>query len=175
MAVSYLRRACALAPGEAFILYSLASTLRDHKQKAEALEQYRKLAVLQYDFPGVHNDIAHLYEDMGRREEARAEFRKEAELCRKRLLVNPQDQASLLFLAAAHNGLQEYAEALSAVKIVLALNPRSGEAIYARGLIFEKMGRFSEALRDFETAKGFFLRHSFIEEDIARVKRSSRK
>ncbi|MFH0877746.1 MAG: tetratricopeptide repeat protein, partial [Candidatus Omnitrophota bacterium] len=116
-----------------------------------------------------------LYEDMGRREDARAEFKKEADLCKKRLSANPQDQASLIFLAVAHSGLEEYTEALAAIRKVLALDPRNGEAIYTRGLIFEKMGRFSEALRDFQTAKGFFLRHSFIEQDIARVKRGLSK
>lgn len=165
-----LKKAHEMAPSNVGILYGLAGTLRDNGQGEQALVLFRELVSRQYDYPGVHNDIAHLDEKLGQPEDAKKEFGIEAGLDQMKLEKNQNDDVSRTNLAIAYRGQEDYARAKAAVDQVLQRDPTNAEALYTRALIYEKMGLKNEALEDLERAKGYFLSNDFIDKDIRRIK-----
>lgn len=171
--IVYLRKAHELAPSDVYILYSLAGTLRDNDQGAQALALFKELVSRQYDYPGVHNDIAHIYEKWGQYEDAKIEFKNEADIDKAKLEKNQNDEVSWTNLAIAYKGLGDYQLAKTTIEKVLQRDPMNGEALYTRALIYEKMGMKNAALEDLKKAKEFFVGNDFIDKDIRRLKNAS--
>lgn len=169
-AIKYLKKAHRLEPTNVGILYSLASTLRDNKNFDEALEKYRKLVRLKFDYPDVHNNIADIYKSMGKGEEAEEEYRNEIEVVKAKLSSNPGDIYSLNGLALAYNGLGEYEEAKKIIDSVIEKNPGYKEAFCTRAKIYENLGEIEKAIKDLGKARTLFAGSGFIDSSIFRLK-----
>ncbi len=169
-AVKYLKKAHWLEPTNLNILYSLASTLRDNKNFDEALEKYRRLVGLKFDYPEVHNNIADIYKSIGKREEAEQEYRNEIEVVKAKLSSNPDDIYSLNGLALAYNGLGEYQEAKRIIDSVIEKNPGYKEAFYTRAKIYENLGEIEKAIKDLGGARTLFAGSGFIDSSVFRLK-----
>ncbi len=169
-AARYLRKAHQLEPLNLNILYNFACILRDNKNFTEALEKYRELARIQFNYPNVHNNLADIYKLMGKAEQAEKEYRNEVEVVETELSHQPENIYSLNRLALAYNGLGRYAQAKEIVDRVIAKEPDYAEAYYTRARIYESLGEGKEAVDDLVKAKRLFPRAGFIDNYILRLK-----
>ncbi len=169
-AIKYLKKAHLLEPTNLDILYGLASTLRDNENFDEALEKYRKLVGLKFDYPEVHSNIADIYKSVGKKEEAEQEYRNEIEVAEAKLSSNPDDIYSLNGLALAYNGLGKYQEAKRIIDDVIEKNPDYKEAFFTRAKIYENLEESEKAIKDLEKARPSFFPSEFIDSSIFRLK-----
>lgn len=170
-AVKYLNEAYQLEPFNADIIYNLASTLRDNEQFDEALLRYRELVSLKYDYPNAHNDLAIVYELIGKREEAEAEYQNEIRVIRAKFHNQPEDISTLTALSVAYNGLRQYHQAKEIIDKVIKENPDYGKALYTRAVIYANLGEPQKAMEDLEKAKEFFPFGGFLDNYIIELRK----
>jgi tetratricopeptide (TPR) repeat protein len=95
---------------------------------ATALDYYNKVLALAPTDPSLHNNLGHLYGDMGRSEDAMAEFKKAAEL-------DPNHASSYYYnLGAILVNKGQMDEAAVALKKATDLDPTSANAWYWYGM-----------------------------------------
>lgn len=169
-ALKYLGKAYKLEPTNINILYNLANALRDNRNFNEALEKYKRLTKLKFDYPHVHNDLAGIYISMGKKAEAQKEYKNEMEIAKMELSQNPENVYSLNRLALAYDGFGQYEEARKIIDSVIKKRPDYGEAFYTRARIYENLGEVEKAVRDLEKAKSLFPSTGFIDNYILRLK-----
>lgn len=154
-AIHNLKKAYELAPDDIDIIYGLASTLRDNGEFDAALDLYSKLKVIVPEYPNLHNDIADIYENMGKKNLAAAEFKQELDIVKNQARQMPLDGFKRERLAIAYNGLGDSQKAEDIINAVIRDNPNQRSAYYARAQIYRKLGKFKEAEQDLKRAKQF--------------------
>ncbi len=140
-AVPYLRKAVSLASDNVDYIYSLGSVYRDNKMFDQAISEYNKVRVLKNDYPSLHNDLADIYVNLGRGQEALAEYRKEAKYCGEKLKNSPADPVLLNNYAYALNGSGESNRAQEIAEGLVSAYPRYRQAHLTMSKIYEKMGK----------------------------------
>jgi len=169
-AIHNLKKAYELAPDDMDIIYGLASTFRDNGEIDAALDLYNKLNVMVPEYPNLHNDIADIYENMGKKNLAAAEFKKELNIVKNQARQTPLDGFKRERLAIAYNGLGDSQKAEDIIDAVIRDNPNQRSAYYARAQIYRKLGKFKEAEHDLQRAKQFVSKGQFKEASIKKIK-----
>ncbi len=95
---------------------------------------------------GAPNDVIHfrrgeLYKRLKMYNEAIGDFSAYIE-------EQPSDLQNRIQLAACYYELKQYERAMSVCKTVIAMTPNSAEAIYMRGKILFREGKYNDALQD---------------------------
>lgn len=168
--IYYLKEAFRLNPGNANILYSLASVYRDRGMFREAQERYRQLIRMHPDYPNVHNDLAGVYENQKRHKEALDEYALEIKYSLSKLKDDPADPFTLNNLAYAYIGIKEYAKAEEEIKKAISLRPGYREAYITLARLREAEKDYSAALEALEKARALTNnRVSFIDKSKKRI------
>lgn len=172
-ASGYLKEALRLQPENLDIQCSLASVYKDMGLFEKAASEYEKIILSQPDYPNVYNDLADSYKELGKKDRAFAEYQREIDFSGKKLLTNPDDAVTLRNLAYAYNGVGNYKKAEEAINKALELRPGYREAYLTLAKIQENAGNNTEALASLAKARSLSGETSFIDRDIARIKRES--
>jgi tetratricopeptide (TPR) repeat protein len=121
----------------------------------------------------VHNDLADIYYNQQKKEEALEEYRKEIRYSQERLTLNPQDAVTLNDLAYALNGIGEYDKAKENINQALSLRPNYRQAYLTLAKIQEGQGNLKAAQETLNKAKELSSQAEFIERDISRIKKEA--
>ncbi|MFH1093655.1 MAG: tetratricopeptide repeat protein [Candidatus Omnitrophota bacterium] len=148
-AITYFRKALKMDANNLHYKYNLASTLRDSGQFQEALSLYKQVAAIADRYPNVHNDMAGIYDYMGERNKAESEYQKESEIASYLIKAGWADDFTLTRLAVAYNGLNQSDKAEEILGDVIAGNPDYYKAYYARGQVYEKLGKQAQSNADY--------------------------
>jgi tetratricopeptide (TPR) repeat protein len=98
------------------------------QEQATALDYYNKVLAIAPNDPSLHNNLGHLYGDMGRSDDAMAEFKKAADL-------DPTHAASYYYnLGAILVNKGQMDDAAAALKKATDLDPNSSNAWYWYGM-----------------------------------------
>lgn len=120
-AVPLLEEALSLRPDDINMRYGLACLYRDSGRLQDSVRAYRQVIDKDMAFPNVHNDLARVYEIMGKPDLALAEYREEMSIVLEKLAISPQDPFLLADMAAAYNGAGEYYKALDYINKALRI------------------------------------------------------
>ena len=148
-----LARAMSLNPDLAKTYFNLGTVLqqlKDYPRAEKTLLSYQKM--VPDDIAG-YTSLGMLYHEMGRMEEAKAQFEKVI----TKGGSEPQEQvwkykAYLTLGEMAAEQKEGYDQALSHYDLALKIFPESGDAYYGRGLIFLKKGDKKQAREALEKA-----------------------
>lgn len=121
LAVPLLEEALALSPDNINMQYGLACLYRDSERLQDSVRAYLQVIDKDMAFPNVHNDLAGVYNIMGKHDLALAEYREEISIVSEKLAINPQDPFLLADMAAACNGAGEYYKALDYINKALRI------------------------------------------------------
>jgi len=168
-AITYLKKAVSLDPGNTDYIYSLGSVYRDNKMFSQAISEYNKLMVLKNDYPNLHNDLADIYNILGNRGQAVLEYQKEARFCQQELETDPDNPELLNNYAHALNALGESEEARKIIEGVIKSYPRYRQAYLTLSKIYEKTQNAPLALKALEKAKQLSTGEDFIDNEISRL------
>ena len=157
----------------------LAETYQNAAQDAKALAEYRVVATLAPDLPGVHFSIGHLLLKMGQQDEAKVELeaelranpehgganaelgtillnRMQAEqaipLLERALKSDPEQWASYRDLGKAYYMDKDYPKAETALQQAVRHDPE-GLAHYQLALVYRSLGKKDAANEQFELAR----------------------
>jgi tetratricopeptide (TPR) repeat protein len=145
-AIEYLQQAIALNPSHDQSYNLLGLAYIKTKNYAEAAAAYQKYLELKPDVSDVHCNLGLVYEELGEKDKAEAEYKKAMAID-----GNPNASFNLAKLYYGQNNLEqalEYARASIKKKSDLAA------AHNLEGVILNQMGRYGEALGSFEKALG---------------------
>ncbi len=146
-AIIHLNRAISLEPRHYLAYNALGLALSMKGQLQEALKAYIKCLEINPSFSEARNNLGSLYQELGYLDKAEEEFRK--------ALSDPGYQAKELpayNLARLYFLKEKFEEAMALVNNSLHFNPRLALAHNLKGLIFQRLNRFSEAIDSFNQA-----------------------
>jgi tetratricopeptide (TPR) repeat protein len=109
------------------------------------LEHLEALGYLDTQSPQGDRNLAALYFDAGRYEEAADAYEKLVE-------ENPEDANLRASLAGALGALGRLDESLEHIDKAIEMDPINPEAYHNRGVIYERKGRVERAVKEYETA-----------------------
>lgn len=112
--------------------------LHQHGQLAQAEEKYLLILAALPDNPMVLGNLAILYRDQQRHQEAE-------QCCRKALERDPENPMLLLNLGAVHEATGELDKAVSCFRRVLTLQPANAKALSNLGKVLCLQGQLAEA------------------------------
>ncbi len=146
-AVHYLKQASYLAPDNLQLLENLASAQRAAGQSAEAVRNLERLVndPENRDRVGLKRMLAAAYERADRLQEARQIY---IDLNRQ----DPRDADAWFKLASLSLVNNDTAAALAAAERVMALDGSRAEGYIIAAMVWQKRGRFDQAIRLFERA-----------------------
>jgi predicted O-linked N-acetylglucosamine transferase (SPINDLY family) len=133
-----LRRAIALAPGNALAHANLGKVLEAQGQTDAALVSLQQATQ-------VNPQLAGAFANMGGLLNAQRQFRAAEEACRRALALEPKLAGALTNLANALLGQQRHAEAEALYREVLAAEKMNGDALNNLGNLLLDQKRFGEA------------------------------
>ncbi len=141
-AVTLLRRAVEMAPGNADAWRTLGKVLGSCQEAVDCLE--RAVALAPKD-SGALSDLAMLYLQMGRHAEAEPALRKA-------IVTNPRDEVLYMGLGFSLGKLSRQEEAIEALNKAVELNPKLVPATFSLGRLLQESGRFEEGEESFRKA-----------------------
>ncbi|MCK4993465.1 MAG: tetratricopeptide repeat protein [Candidatus Omnitrophica bacterium] len=151
--IKYFKKALAIDPGNLHYMYNLASTSRDAGHFYEALSVYYKVVDRSPRYPNIHNDLGGIYAAMRLSDKARGEYQKEHDIVSDLMKTGLRDKFTLTRLAVAYNGLNKSEEAKKILEDVIANNPNYDKAYYARGQVYNNLGKHDQSDADYLKAR----------------------
>ncbi|MGA2034950.1 MAG: tetratricopeptide repeat protein [Thermoguttaceae bacterium] len=148
-ALKELNQAATIDPKNLMVFLLRAAVQQELGDKAKALEDVEKVLELRPGLPQAMRDRASLLVDFGKVDAAIAELEK----LRK---AQPKDALTLLQLGLLYNSQKKYQQAVGAFTAVLAGNKRKWMAYRGRGDALLSLGRWAEAVADYD--QGMVLR-----------------
>jgi protein O-GlcNAc transferase len=145
-AVAAYRRALELAPNYAEAHTNLGNAHRARGEPDAAIACYRRALTAAPDFALAHRNLGSMLMEQGQAGEAIAAFRRTVAL-------TPQFPDAYCDLGSALRTQRDpkaIAEALASYERALALKPDFADALANRGELLRELGRYEEAVRDFE-------------------------
>jgi regulator of sirC expression with transglutaminase-like and TPR domain len=141
-AMCYLNKAIEISPTY-YSLYELKGWFYMYQRELEpALLLYNKAIDLNPTLSKLYYSRGIIYERM-------KEYDKAIENFNKGIAINPACDTWHLEKAMSLFYLKDYNNALDEIEIVIKLNSKYAEAYYLRGLIYKRLGKKNEALKDF--------------------------
>ena len=138
-AITVMERAAASAPaiGQDYLYDTLGTLYISDANLAGALGAYRRRVLVNPNHGDAHRKLAQIYLELGRHEEAYAEFAAA-------LLLDPANAEAHAGEAQVHLRRGEYDAAEQSARRALALNPNHLSAQYALGAALLRLGRTAE-------------------------------
>lgn len=133
-----------------FVLLNTYSTVKKYDLALETAE--RLLAVTENEdyIPHAKYTRAAAFEELGKAEEAKAEFKSLASEFRKLTIADPSRYDVYIFRLLCHTKLKEYDKALSLADYLESANPESTDAHAFRHYIYKEMGDMEKAEKEKE-------------------------
>lgn len=128
-AVAAFEKALPLAKGKniPIVLSQLANAYHEAKENQKAVDTYQKVLQLTPDDPSLHNNLGSTYADMGKYQEAQAEFEKAAQL-------DPTHAAAYYYnIGVIMYNAGKMDEAVESFKKVTQLDPQRADAYFLEG------------------------------------------
>lgn len=126
-------------------LYQRAKALGEQGALARAVGAYEELLARRPGHVRARNNLGVVYDRMGRREDALAEYLRAEEL-------DPDDVLLQCNIAAAQASLGQYREAEARLLRALQSDPKSADARENLGLVFFKKGLYPQAAEELRRA-----------------------
>jgi tetratricopeptide (TPR) repeat protein len=179
LSLSTLEQLLATAPDSYAAHELLAQTYQNSEQDAKALAEYKVVAGIVPNLPGVHFSIGHLLLKTGQQEEAMAELEAELRLnpdhgganaelgtillnqqqaakaiphLEKALQTNPDQWATYRDLGKAYYMQKDFPKAETALQQAVRHDPQ-GQAHYQLALVYRSLGKKVAANEQFEIAR----------------------
>ena len=144
-ALAPMRKAVALAPGDAEAHNNLGATLRDLGRFGEAAACSRRALLIRPDFAEAHCNLGNALKDLGQLDEAVASYQRA-------LAIKPDYAMALSNLGNALADLGRPDEAVTSCRRALEINPGYAEALTNLGVALYDLGRLDEAVASYRRA-----------------------
>jgi len=109
----------------------------------EALEEFKKAAELNPDYPAIHNNLGMLYRKLGRFDDAIRE-------CKIAIDLLPDYANAHNNLGILYKKVGRFDDAIREYKIAAEINPGLTNPYYNLGLLYFELGRYDEAIENFK-------------------------
>lgn len=140
-----VRRAVALAPGNAEYHNNLGTILAAGRQLEEAMVCHHRALTLAPDFPEAHNNLGNALREFGRFDEALACFDRA-------LALRPGYAEAALNRGNVLRDRRDPIAAVAAYRLAVSLNPGLADAHNNLGTALKELGQWPEALAAYESA-----------------------
>jgi tetratricopeptide (TPR) repeat protein len=118
----------------------------------EALRHWEASVRLDPSSPLAHHNVATALDRLGRAREARAAYRRAADLCRRELSVNPSRAPTLALLALVESKLDMQKEADEHIRRAVQLAGDDQDVRYSEAIIHTRAGRLDQGLASLSLA-----------------------
>lgn len=132
-----------LSPKSPIVYFNLGIIYRDKKMPKEAEAAYAEAIKLDPKYQDAYISLSHLYL-------ANHDTTKAIEICDAGLKAYPDDADLLINRATAYYRRNNFEQAASSAKRAVKCNPKIAGAHYMLGRIYRSIGRFDEAIKEFE-------------------------
>lgn len=152
-ALSPMRRAVALAPGDAESHNNLGIILQKLDRLADAENSYRQALQINPDYVHALGNLGSAQQALGRLDEAIASYKRALELA-------PEYVKARSNLGSAYQDIGRLEDAVSCYLRVLEIDPRYVDALYNLGIAFHVLGKQDEAEAAFQYLLGIDPNHA---------------
>lgn len=146
-AVTYLKRSLALKPDFDLALDGMGLAFFMQREFEQAISYFKKCLEINPKMTDAHNHLGTVYQEMGLLDEAEASFRNAS----ADLLYHSRE-LPLYNIARLYFTRQKFQEAMDYVNQALIINRRMVLAMNLKGILYENMGKFSDAVTAYQDA-----------------------
>ena len=141
-AIRYANNALSINPNQHLSYYLLGLAYIKKQNLAEAENALQKCLELKPDFQDAHLSLGEIYEATSKLDKAEDEYKK--------AYAGSQSYSASFHLALLCYGRAKFDQALEYAQKAIEKESRSVQAYNLQGVIFNKLGRYSEAIQSFQ-------------------------
>lgn len=174
-AITHLRDALRLIPGQPQALNNLGAALKLEGQTGEALEQFRQALEIQPDYSNARFNLASALAAQGKLDEAAANFRRFLAAVPGDREAREQLSAVLIEIGAAAMSEGKLTTAAESYRELVALDPGNADLRNNLGIILARMGNLAGAIAEFEAALKANPSHAAARRNLEQVRNAPPK
>ena len=144
-----------LTPSAILLILSLLfyqspqETIRQHYESAEAQRRAGNLAAAELEYTTILGEV---YERLGEIYSAQKDYKRASPVLESAVGYRPTSSDTLISLAIAYFGEEQYDRALEAARKALVIDPRSAGAHQMLGKAYFMLGDLGKSIGELETA-----------------------